>query len=112
TKAGCSRPRWRPSAGRPSPTTTSRGEVRDDGVDPALRDDPAPQEVPHVRGERVDLPLVGVEREHVVPAALVAPERGVEGLLERRGLPLEPGGELLVAPDLPGELREPPLRVV
>ena len=50
-----------------------------------LVDDPAPEQVPVVRGERVDLAAVGVEREREVLAVL-DPEVAVEAPLEVGGL--------------------------
>src|SRR3954454_9528336 len=50
----------------------------DDGVDAFRRDDATPQQVADVRAQRVDLLLLTVERERVVAAAIVDPERLVE----------------------------------
>ena len=88
------------------------GQRRDHLLGPLRRDDPAPEQVPDVGAHRVDALLLGVERERVVPAALVDPERLVEALLQLDGLGLEPLGELRIAPGLAGELRHPLLRVV
>ena len=58
------------------------------------------------------LPLVGVERERVVAAALLAPEGLVEALPQLVGLRLEPLGQLALAPHVARQLGQPPLRVV
>src|SRR5204862_7928636 len=84
----------------------------DDRVDALGRDDARPQQVPDVGRERVDLLLVAVEAERVVAAALLAPERLVEASAELVRIPLEPVGELAVAPHLARELGDAPLRVV
>ena len=55
-----------------------------------------------VRGERVDLLALGVEREREV-LALLDPEVAVEAALEVGRLPLEPLGERRVLPDLAGQ---------
>ena len=108
----------KPAVGRRHrPHAPARPEIRahqpvDDGVDAVRRDDAAPEQVADVRAERVDLPLVAVEREHVEAAALVGPERLVEAVAELVGLAVEPLGELALAPDLPGELGHALLRVV
>ena len=81
-------------------------------VDALLRDDPAPEQVADVRGERVDGPLLAVERERVVAAARVDPEGLVEPLHERVGLGVETLGERPVAPRQARQLGHPPLRVV
>ena len=49
-------------------------QLVDDRVDALPGHDPAPEQVADVRAERVDLPLLAVEREHVVAAARVGPE--------------------------------------
>jgi hypothetical protein len=84
---------------------------RRDRVAALLRDDAAPEQVPEVRGERVERPLVVVEPQGV-EAALVEPERLVEAPAQRGGLLLEPPGGRFVAPDLAGDLRHAQLRVV
>src|SRR5207342_133149 len=68
--------------------------------------------MPDVGAERIDLLLVRVERESVETAALLDPERLVEAPAQLLRLPVEPRGELTVAPDLAGKLRDSPLRVV
>ena len=83
-----------------------------DRVDPLGRDDPAPEQVADVRAERVDAPLLAVERERVVAAAVLDPERLVEAAPQLGRLRLEPGGERIVAPDGARELGDPQLRVV
>ena len=83
-----------------------------DRVDALVGDDAAPQEVPDVRAERVDLLLAAVERERVVAAPLLAPERLVELALQLVGLGVETRPELAVAPHFTGELRGPAFRVV
>ena len=65
-------------------------EVPHDGLGLRLVDDPAPQQVAVVRGERVDLAAVRVERDGEV-LAVVDPEVAVESALERRPHP-SPGG--------------------
>ena len=67
-----------------------------------LVDDAAPEQVPVVRGERVDLVPVRVEREREV-LAIVDPEVAVEAALEVGGLLLQPVGERRVLPDLAGQ---------
>src|SRR5262245_30962526 len=72
----------------------ARPEVRahepvDDRVDLRRRDDPAPEQVPDVRAERVDLLLLAVEREHVEAAAGLVPERLVEARAQLPRLPVE-----------------------
>jgi hypothetical protein len=76
-----------------------------------FRDDPAPQQVPHVGRESVDLTLLPVQRQDVV-ASLLVPEVAVEALTELRGLVLEPCGERRIAPHFPGEPGRPVPRVV
>ena len=46
------------------------------------RNDARPEQMPHVRGQRVDLALVAVEPDDVETAALVRPERVVEPVVE------------------------------
>src|SRR5205823_13281880 len=84
----------------------------DDRVHALARLDPAPEQVADVRAERVDLPLLAVQGEHVVAAARVGPEALVEGAAQLLGLLLEPLGERTVAPDLAGQLGGAHLRVV
>ena len=97
----------------PQPDQRSRDhQAVDDGVDRSRRDDPAPEQVADVRAERVDLLLVAVEREDVEAAALSFQNASSKRVAQLVGLSVEPLGELSVAPDLPGELRQPPLRVV
>src|SRR5205823_3694297 len=57
-----------------------------------------------VRAERVDLPLLAVERQDVVAAAAIGPEPLVEGAAQLLGLALEPVGERPVAPDFARKL--------
>src|SRR5919197_5775004 len=104
-------------AGRHRPHTPAGPEpvthqCVDDLLDSPLRDDPAPQQMADVRAERVDLPLVAVQRERVEAAALLDPERIVEALLQLLRLLLDARGEVAVAPDLTRKLREPDLGVV
>src|SRR5205085_9939042 len=61
---------------------------------------------------RVALPLVAVERERVVAAALLDPERLVEAAAELVRLALEPLSELRLAPRVARELADAALRVV
>src|SRR6185295_3320910 len=84
----------------------------DDRVDALPGHDPAPEQVADVRAERVDLPLLPVEREHVVAAARVRPEALVEGSLQLLRLALEPLRERPVTPDLARQLGGAQLRVV
>ena len=56
--------------------------------------------------------LLTVERERVITAALVHPERVVEPIAQLFRIALEALGQVAVAPDLTGELRHAPLRVV
>ena len=67
----------------PAGPERSRDELRGNLRDAVGGNDAAPQQMAHVRRERVDRPLVGVEAERV-PAALRQPERGVEPLAQRR----------------------------
>src|SRR5207237_10920638 len=83
-----------------------------DAIDARRGDDSAPEEVADVRAERVDLALLAVERERVVAAALVTPERLVEPALELVGLGVEASRKLAVTPHLASELRDPAFRVV
>ena len=62
-----------------------------------LVDDPGPEAVAHVRGERVDRALVGVEAERV-PAAFRKPERRVEPRAKCRRLSFETHRSRLIAP--------------
>jgi hypothetical protein len=84
------------------------------GHDPGavLRHDPRPQEMPHVRGHRVDPLLVTVEPDRVVAAARLRPEVAVESLEQISGLRSKTAGELRVAVQVLGELGDPELRVV
>src|SRR5204862_1981201 len=75
-----------------------------DRVDALARDDAAPEQLADVRAERVDLLLLPVERERVVPAATVHPEARVEGAAQLLGVVLEPVREGSIAPHLPGHL--------
>jgi hypothetical protein len=83
-----------------------REQLVDDRRDALGRDDPAPEQVAHVRRARVDGPLLTVERERV-EAAPVNPERLVETRPQLVRLTLEPLRERLVAPDFARELRQP-----
>ena len=87
-------------------------ELVDDAGDALGRDDPGEEQVADVRRERVDAPLLAVERERVEAAALLDPERLVEPLRELGGLALEPVGEVAVAPRDARHLGEPELRRV
>ena len=105
TRAGRTPARRQPAFARPSRTRAYWTEpLRNDG-NPLLRDDPAPEQVPHVRGERVDLSLLGVQPLRI-PAALRHPERRVEALAQLRRLSLEPRRRLVVAPHEGRELGE------
>src|SRR4029079_8192056 len=84
----------------------------DDRVHALARNDAAPEEVADVRAERVDLPLLAVEREHVVAPAAFGPELLVESAPQFLGVALEPVGERAVAPDLAGHLGRAALGVV
>src|SRR4029077_12576880 len=76
----------------------------DDRITALPGHDPAPEQVADVRAERVDLPLLPVEREHVVAAARVGPEAFGAGSLLLLRLALEPLRERPVAPDLARQL--------
>ena len=76
------------------------------------QDDAAPEEVADVGAKGVDLALVAVECEGVVPAALLDPERLVEALPQLLRLPFQPGRELALAPHLARKLRDAPFCVV
>src|ERR1051325_11810849 len=65
-----------------------------------------------VRAQRVDLPLLAVQRQDVVAPARVRPEALVEGAVQLLPLALEPLRERPVAPDLARELGHSQLRVV
>ena len=73
-------------------------QVPDDGLRLRLVDDAAPEQVAVVRGQRVDLLALGVEREREVLAVL-DPEVAVEAALEVGRLLLELVGEVRVVPD-------------
>src|SRR5262249_30351981 len=73
---------------------------------------PAPEEMADVRAHRVDLALLGVQGERVVASALLAPEGLVELPLQLASFRVEPRREVAVAPDVAGELGDPPLRVI
>src|SRR5262249_44181951 len=77
-------------------------EPPDDAACTPLIHDPAPEQVPDVRRQRVDLTLVAVQRERVMPAPF-HPEVAVEPALEVGGVPLEPVSSLVVAPHLAHE---------
>ena len=111
SRAGCSRAGRRHTSGCPSPNgapgpLSAATTVR--GARPV--DDPAPQGLADVRGDRVHRPLVPVEG-HRVEAGLGHPERRVELDPQRVGLALEPVGQLGLATS-PGEPGDPALRVV
>ena len=89
-----------------------REQLVGDDAHALRRDDPAPEQVTHVRAARVDASLLAVERECVEPSTLRDPERLVEPAPELVGLLLEPVGEIRVAPRLAGDLRQPTLGVV
>jgi hypothetical protein len=61
-----------------------RQQTLRDGGGALVGDDPAPEQMADVRGHRIDLPLIGVERKHVVPPRR-APEGPVEPLLQLCG---------------------------
>jgi hypothetical protein len=86
-------------------------QIPRDGLRLRLVDDAAPEEMAVVRGERVDLPPVGVEREREVFAVL-DPEVSVEAPLQISRFLLEPVGESRVLPDEPCQARAAELRVV
>jgi hypothetical protein len=64
-----------------------------------------------VRGQRIDLDLVAVERQRVV-ATLLVPERVVEEAAQPFGRRVQSSRELAVVPDLAGEARGPAEGVV
>ena len=76
-----------------------------------LVDDAAPEQVAVVRGQRVDLVALRVEREGEV-LAVRDPEVAVEAALEVGGLLLEPVGERRVLPDEARQAGAAHLRVV
>ena len=86
-------------------------EVADDSLGLGLVDDPAPQEMPVVGGERIDLTPVRVESQGEVPVVL-DPEVAVESTFQVRRLLLQPVGEFLVLPDQARQPSPSPLRVV
>ena len=102
----------RERAHTPTAEQLLRCEVACDGARALLRDDPRPQQVAHVRCERIDGLLVPIESDDVVAAALVRPEVAVEPGEHLLGLPLESVGERVVAHDPLGELGGAQLRVV
>ena len=87
-------------------------QLVDDRVDAFRRDDAAPEQMADVRAERVDLPLVAVERQRVVAAALLDPEGLVEAVTQLGCLALEAIGELAVTPYVTRDIDEPSFRVV
>ena len=89
-----------------------RHELTGDEPRALLGNDARPEQVPHVRGHRVDPALVAVEADDVVAAALVGPEVVVEARVQLLGLALEPLGELDVGAEPPRELGDAQLRVV
>src|SRR5438132_8529732 len=64
-----------------------------------------------VGGQRVDLPLLGVERERVVPPAL-DPEVAIEAAPELSRVALQPARRLLVVPHLAQQASRSEPRVV
>ena len=95
----------------PRPERLAHERVHD-RVHALVRHDAAPQQMADVRAHRVDRPLVTIQRERVVAAAVLDPERLVEARLQRLRVPLEPGGELGITPHLARQLGRPALRVV
>ena len=73
-------------------------EVPDNRFRLRLVDDPAPQQVPVVRSERIDLVAFGIDREREVLAVL-DPEVAVEAPLQRGRFLLQLVGEVRVVPD-------------
>src|SRR5262249_60033942 len=69
-----------------------------DRIAPLGGDDPAPEQVADVRAERIALPLLAVEREHVVPAPTICPKPFVERASQLLGVSLEAVGEHAVTP--------------
>src|SRR2546426_9538011 len=67
--------------------------------------------MPDVRGHRVDLPLIAVERERVAAEPL-DPEIAIEALAQGRRGALEPAGQLRVVPDITRQASHPDARVV
>ena len=58
----------------------------------------------HVRGHRVDQPLVSIQPQCVVAAAIIDPEVAIEAFEEVVGLRSQTDGQLVVAPHLVGQL--------
>src|SRR5215470_7150716 len=77
-------------------------QVIDTGASLVLVDDPAPEQVPDVRSERIDLALLAVEGQGK-ELALGDPVVRVEAPLEIGGLGGEALGRPLIAPDLARE---------
>src|SRR5262249_25971500 len=94
---------WGEGADTPAGEHPVRNELADDEGGAVSGDDSRPEQVPHVRRQRVDLALVAVEPDDVVAAPFVRPEVGVEALVERGRLTLETGCELLVAREPQGK---------
>ena len=93
---------------RPELVRAERGRhIRDAPVG----DDPRPQQVPVVRGERIDGTLLAVEGQ-CVGRPLLEPEGAIEAVAKLGGPSLELDRERGVAPDLACQLRQPEPRVV
>jgi hypothetical protein len=75
-------------------------------------DDPGPEEMPDVRGQRVDRAFVAVEPDHVEAAALLRPEVLVEAGAEQGGLVLEALRKFVPEREPVRELCDAELRVV
>src|SRR6059036_1110558 len=74
--------------------------------------DPGPEEMPDVRGQRIDRAFVTVEPDDVEAAALLRPEVLVEACAEQGGLVFEALCEFVAEPEPARELRDAELRVV
>ncbi len=77
-----------------------------------LGHDPGPQELPDVRGQRVDRALVAVEPDRVVATPGVDPEVALEALAQGGGLEPKAGRERRVGERPVGKLRDSDLGVV
>src|SRR3954452_574181 len=74
--------------------------------------DPGPEEMPDVRGQRIDRAFVAVEPDDVEAAALLRPEVLVEARAEHGGLAFEALCESIVEREPARQLRDAELRVV
>src|SRR5215510_9067779 len=74
-------------------------------------DDPTPEQMPDIRGQRIDLTLLSIERQGK-ELLLRNPKILVEFLFELSGLPLQPISSLSISPEFPGESRTTTLRVI